>query len=114
MTRRWWWPFGQSAKPAPTASVRPDDGLVVVEYTQDADSFGWAVTALFCVDTGVRRRWGIMAILINTSHGADLNPRWFQVRSAADVVRNAWHLADWHVDEAAARAALEEARSRIW
>lgn len=88
------------------------DDLVVIEYAQDADSFGWKIAALFHVALFPDKlRWGTMDALTSTDVGAGDSNNAVDVRSA---VRRMWHLADWHKTEAEARAAYTELKSRVW
>lgn len=109
-----WWPFGRRARLRLETECCADS-LAIVAWSQDADSWGWAVLALFTADTGTRLRWGTMDCLLGTPHGAGVVLYGGQrPRTEADVIRRFWHMVDWHVDEQRARAAYTEARSRIW
>lgn len=111
---RWWWPFGRAAVRRLEAECCTDH-LEIAAWSQDADSWGWAVLAMFSVDTGTRRRWGTLDCLLGTPHGAGVaSDGWQRPRTEADVIRRFWHMVDWHDDEARARAAYTEARSRMW
>ena len=85
------------------------DGLVVIEYTQDADSFGWSVLALVMANYKPDQpRYGVLDATLSTEFGQR------QGRSQEQVIREAWNLVDWYPNEDAARDTYDEARSRTW
>lgn len=97
------------------------DGLVIVEYSQDADSFGWSVVALIHANykPGVQR-WGVLDATVGTDRGelpdshSSSNPYGTHGRTREECVRGAWNLVDWYPSEDAARDAYDETRSRQW
>lgn len=92
-----------------------NDGLVVHEYVQDADSFGWSVTALISVVVFPDdRRWGVLDALVGTGVGTVWIDAEGRARTECECVRDTWHLVDWYESEGTARWAMAEARSRIW
>lgn len=100
------------------------DYLTIVDFAQDADSFGWAILALFTVNKASEKtspRWGVLDVLTGTENGAehrhdeaDGQIVGYVDGTREDAIRRHWHLVDWHPSEAAARAAFAEARSRRW
>lgn len=92
------------------------DDLQVIEHFQDPDSCGWAIYVLF---TAPSRRyngpiqWGILDMLTGTENGIDMATD-TGPRTVEEVIRDSFWLVDWYPDEQAARAALHEARSRVW
>lgn len=94
------------------------DGLHVVEFYQNPDSFGWSICAIFYADYRFSgpKRWGTIDALANTEHGADdPEPRLdMDTEGKRDCVRRLWHLVDWHKDEETAKAAFQELKERLW
>jgi hypothetical protein len=87
----------------------PNDGLSVIEYHQDANSFGWSVVALIVASvTGPwgKERWGVLTALVGTDVGM------VGGRSRQDVVRDSWHIVDWYGSMADAHQAYDEVKSR--
>ncbi len=85
--------------------------LVVVDYFQDPDSFGWSVAALLrAAHKPGGPRWGTLDALCGTHDGASSK----EPTDLRDAVRRMWHLVDWHGSEADARAAFADLSSRRW
>lgn len=102
--------------------------MTTAPKTQDADSFGWRIFALF-VSNASSPRWGTLDLLCRTDHGSDVSQRVDLaptiglglkeeipegLRTPEAVVRDFWYLIDWHPSEEGARRAFGEARSRSW
>jgi hypothetical protein len=87
--------------------------VVVHEYVQDADSFGWSIRALFQWSF----LWGTASVLLSTQNGEGYpTEREEKPRTKAEVMQHCIDnsLVDWHADERSARAAWAEILSRRW
>lgn len=95
-----------------------NDGLVVHEYVQDADSFGWSVTALISVVVFPDdRRWGVLDALVGTGVGTVWIDAEGRARTECECVRDTWHLVvreRGHGPLGNGRSAIEDLVSRIF
>jgi hypothetical protein len=99
----------------PVPALPADPVAVVVEFHQDVDSFGWNVLALFHARYGFEtRRWGILQMLAGTEDGEGFPTQRGTPRTQLEVIQEGWNMIDWYKDEAEARAAFNEAKSRQW
>jgi hypothetical protein len=88
--------------------------IIVEQYEQDADSWGWMVQAIFTTALGPpgKRRWGTLDCLDGTEAGQGYERPNGRERTAAEFIAEHWHLVDWHETEDAAREAFAAARLR--
>jgi hypothetical protein len=91
--------------------------VVIVLYTQDADSMGWSIRVLFHARYTVKeRRWGVLDLVAGTEAGEgqliDLDQG--RRRTQEEVLAENWWLVDWYPSETAARDAIKESQSRVW
>lgn len=94
-----------------------EDGLHIVEYYENPDSFGWSIKALFCANYRFSGppRWGTLDALATTDHGSgeamNVDP---DIMEKHEVIRRLWYLVDWHADEAKAREVFNQLKERLW